>query len=183
MKKNFSILFLSLVLVLSFSTTAFAQTKVSTPALSGANNAKTKLMSSYTSLTPIHKAALPPSPLSNKAGTIKPMDVQPTWTYSMSSQSNLYFQIITGGAVATVLAGQFGGAVATWSGFANTLISGWLTTEHDNVFYTAYYYYQYTASDPVFPYYVKQFLICYSDSARTHYIGSNTRYYYSSLPW
>nr|WP_312577949.1 hypothetical protein [Sedimentibacter sp.] len=107
-----------------------------------------------------------------------------TWTHNteMDNYSNKHFQVLTEAALVTFMSSFFGGAAAIWTGFATGIYAAYETTENVNVYYFIQYYWQFS-DDAVFPYYIRQDTHAYKDSARTEYIGTSSRYYYSTLTY
>lgn len=152
---------LSVALLMSFATPTFAASNSSV----NSNLQSTKVL---------HKDA--PAPI------VSPMDVGAPWTenYSMHNITSTHFTALIISVVTTALAGQFGGKVAYYTGIANSIIFGGYSISDNNVWEDIHYYYQ-DSGDPNYPYYIKQFIVYYTNSSMTTYIGSTTRYYYSTV--
>lgn len=108
-----------------------------------------------------------------------------TWTENveMRNLTNKHFLTWTKAAITTGFIQLVGGGTqAFWSGLVTGVMANGVTSETHNVYFDIRYYWQ-PSDDPQLPYYIKQVTNCYSDSDRTDFIGSKTRYYYSSLPF
>lgn len=127
---------------------------------------------------PIHKeipANLVNTPLINTLSTW-------THTWDMDTTTNKYFQVLTSAAIAAFLSTFCGGKTVTYTTLAAAIVSAYYTTENVNVYFLIQYYWK-PSNDPVFSYYVRQDTHAYKNSARTDYIDTSARYYYSSMPF
>lgn len=183
-KKGIAVTLAALTLLLTMSTTVFASdvskdTKTNTTATSNSDKApkveRVKLNIDGKEVVALHKEA--PEP------TVTSQDVGAGWTESYSTFTSSHFQALIYTGIADVLAYKFGGTRTFWLTLSATFAGGYYNEFTGDDYQDVHYYYQYNGTDPVFPYYVKQFIVHYRDSAQTQYVGTSTRYYYSSMPY
>lgn len=108
--------------------------------------------------------------------------VTDAWTENeeMYNEINKHFQIWTVQAVASGIATLVsGGTASAFTVLASGLVANAICTETHNVYFKIYYYWQ-PSDDPQYPFYIMQITEAYTDIERTDFVGSKTRYYYST---
>jgi|GEM_PF-3684321 len=185
-KKGLSISLIALTLLLSMSTSVFAKTTNDNEKITNsdtmvsekapkAEKVKVKLNIDGKEVTAIHQEA--PAP------TVGTLDVGVPWTESYSTFTSSHFQNLIYTGIASVLAYKFGGANSFWYTLATSFAGNTYNEFTGDDYQDVHYYWQPSYYDPQLPYYIKQFIVHYKDSAQTQYVGTTTRYYYSSMTY